>query len=156
MKTTTIATAFLASLIVGCGGSKQSADHDHDGEHAHHVHKSKMGGQLVEVGEHAFNLELLSDRTTGRLTMWLLNAHAESFVRTTNESFTLFFSVDGRETPLRLAASSNPATGERVGETAQFDGQADFLKTTNALSGRLPELVIRGSAFTNITFQLTK
>jgi hypothetical protein len=154
MKTKTFAvSSTLALFIAGCGDSKRS---DPAGGHAHHVHKSKMGGQLVEVGEHAFNLELLSDRTTGQLTMWLLNAHAESFVRTTNESFTLLFSVDGRETPLRLTASSNPATGERVGETAQFDGQADFLKTTNALSGRLPELVIRGSAFTNITFQLTK
>jgi hypothetical protein len=154
MKTTTISAALLASLVTGCGGSKQSADHDHGGEHAHHVHQSKMGGQLVEVGEHAFNLELLSDRSTGQLTLWLLDDHAESFVRVTNESFTLLFSVDGKETPLQLNASANPATGERVGETAQFDGRADFLKTTNALSGWLPELTIRGSAFSNLTFQL--
>jgi hypothetical protein len=152
------AVSMLALIVVGCGDSKPAAagsDHDHESEHAEHVHRPKMGGQLVELGEEAFHFELLNDRTTGRLTLWVLDGEVENFLRVTNASFAAVLSANGRETPIEFKATVNGATGERVGDTSQFDAQADILKTTNVLSGRLPEVDIRGSSFTNVTFQFT-
>lgn len=147
------AAAVLAVALVGCGQSSSSGHDDHSHGHAH---SAKMGGQLVEVGDHQFNLELLRDPAAGMLTLWLLDAHAENFVRVPNESFTAVLNVGGREETLVLKAAANPATGERVGETAQFEAQADWLKTTNMLTGRLPELNLRGTVFTNVLFVLEK
>ena len=139
-------------VLTGCGPAKDDhAGHDHG-----HAHSSKMGGQLVALGDHMFNAELLSDRTAGKLTLWLLDAHAENYVRVTNETFSMEFTVGDKKEALLLRAATNPATGERVGETAQFEGQSDFLKTAGPLKGLLPEIGIRGKTFTNVVFQLEK
>ena len=153
-------SALLAAVVVvgglvltGCGPSSKD---DHAGHNHGHAHSSKMGGQLVALGDHMFNAELLSDRTTGKLTLWLLDAHAENYVRVTNDTVAVAFTVGGKEETLVLRAAANPATGERVGETAQFEGQADYLKASGAIAARLPEVGIRGKAFTNVVFQLEK
>lgn len=162
MKTSSVTSAAIlavaALVATGCKPSSSSS-HDHASHEGHdhgHAHSAKMGGQLVELGDHAFNVELLSDREKGTLTLWTLDAHAEHYVRLTNDAVTVVFRVGGQDQTLALKAAANPATGERVGATAQFEGQADWLKTTNILEGQLPELVLGGKAFTNVTFQLTK
>jgi hypothetical protein len=157
MKTSPIFAAFavvVGLVLTGCGPAKDShSGHDHGHGHAH---SPKMGGQLVEIGDHLYNAELLSDRAAGKLTLWVLDGHAENFLRVTNESFTVVFTVGGKEEAVVLRAAANPATGERVGETAQFEGQAEVLKTAGALMGRLPEATIRGKTFTDVSFQLEK
>ncbi len=155
MKTSALFAAFAVVgglALTGCGPAKD----DHAGHNHGHAHSPKMGGQLVELGDHLYNAELLSDRTAGKLTLWLLDGHAENYVRVTNETFTVAFTVGDKEESVVLRAAANPSTGERVGETAQFEGQAELLKTAGPLKGRLPEATIRGKTFTDVSFQLEK
>ena len=66
----------LPILFTAC----DSVDHGSSG--GHHVHVAPHGGQLLEVGEHGsgFNLELLL-HPDGFLKIYVLDAHAENFVR---------------------------------------------------------------------------
>ena len=71
---------FIPLFFIACG--KDSHEHDSGSEKGHHVHVAPHGGQLVEVGEHGagFNLELVL-HADGFLQIYVLDAHAENFVR---------------------------------------------------------------------------
>ncbi|GAB1488328.1 hypothetical protein MASR2M8_07730 [Opitutaceae bacterium] len=139
LRTVLVASA-LALLAAGCG---QGGSHSEGG----HAHSAPHGGQLVEVGEHAYNLEFVVDREAGKLTAYVLDGHAENFIRVDLPGIAL--TVNGR--PLTLAPVANAATGETVGSTAQFEASADWLKAPGAqLTVNIPALTLRGSAFTAI------
>jgi hypothetical protein len=138
-----------AGLIGGC--KKHTAEHE--AAHAKHEHKAPHGGVLVELGEHAYSLELLRDRTSGKLTAWILDGHAENFVRIKAPQLELVAMPGGKFTPLPLQAVANPATGETVGDTSQFEAQADWLKTAGEFAG-IVTVEIRGTRFEKVAFEL--
>ena len=144
-----LAAAFLAA---GCSKSHDHA-HDKKSSDAGHVHTAPHGGTLVELGDHAYNVELLRDPVAGKLSVWVLDGHAEHFVRLKTASFQLVALPGGKSTPLTLAAVANPATGEKVGDTSQFEVQAEWLKTAGAFSGTFT-LEIRGTVFKDTAFSL--
>ena len=161
MKTTLRAALSAAVLCVlaACGKKDDPAGHDHadhdHGAHAKHVHTAPHGGTLVEIGEHAYNLELLRDPATGKLTAWVLDGHAENFVRIKSRTLELVAMPGGKFTPLSLAGVANPATGETAGDTSQFEVQADWLKTADAFSG-IFTIEIKGTKFEKVEFHLGK
>ena len=55
---------------------------------------------------------------------------------------------------LMLQAVANPATGETVGSTSQFEATAPWLKETRALAGEIIRLEIRGATFSGLPFSL--
>jgi len=112
-----------------------------------HVHVALHGGVLVEVGNHAYNVELVRDAEAGKLTAYILDGHAENFVRIAIPSFELIAITGGERRPLTLRAVANPATGETVGDTSQFEAQADWLKRASQFPGEIPVLDIRGTPF---------
>jgi hypothetical protein len=144
----------LALLAAACSKSDH-AGHDHDKESAHsaHVHVAPHGGTLVEIGDHAYNVELLRDAATGKLTAWILDAHAENFIRLKAPSLALIAMPGGKFTPLTLAAVANPATSEKVGDTSQFEVQADWLKTAGSFSG-IFNVEINGTKFEQVPYHL--
>jgi hypothetical protein len=150
-----LALAAVAFLATGCSKS-DSHDHDHKKSgHAAHVHVAPHGGTLVEIGGHAYNLELLRDNAAGKLTAWVLDAHAENFVRVKATELALVAMPGGQYTPLKLRAVANPATGETVGDTSQFEVQADWLKTAGDFSG-IFTLEIKGTKFEQVAYHLPK
>jgi hypothetical protein len=166
MKTTLRAPLAVLLLCSFAGCSKHSEHKDYSkapgGEahaghnHSHaHVHTAPHGGTLVELGNHAFNVELLRDPATGKLTAWILDAHAENFVRIASPAIEVVAMPGGKFTPLSLAAVANPATGETVGSTSQFEVQADWLKTSGPFSG-IVTVEIRGTKFEKVAFALSK
>ena len=165
MKTTLRAPLAVLFLCASAGCSKNSGHKDyskapggdaHAGHnHGGHAHTAPHGGTLVELGDHAFNVELLHDPATGKLTVWILDAHAENFVRITSPTIELVAMPGGKFTPLTLAAVANPATGETVGNTSQFEIQADWLKTAGAFSG-IVTVEIKGTKFEKVAFALPK
>jgi hypothetical protein len=165
MKTTLRAPLAVLLLCAFAGCSKHSEHKDyskapggdaHAGHnHGGHAHNAPHGGILVELGNHAFNVELLRDPATGKLTAWILDAHAENFVRIASPAIEVVAMPGGKFTPLSLAAVANPATGETVGSTSQFEVQADWLKTSGPLTG-IFTVEIRGTKFEKVGFALSK
>ena len=151
-----LALAGVAFLATACSKSDHAA-HDHDKKSAHsaHVHVAPHGGNLVEIGDHAYNVELLRDPATGKLTAWILDAHAENFVRIASPAIEVVAMPGGKFTPLSLAAVANPATGETVGSTSQFEVQADWLKTSGPFSG-IVTVEIKGTVFKDVAYSLAK
>lgn len=148
-----VLAAMLALGLFGCG--KHDHDHGKVPSAGGHVHVAPHGGTLVEVGEHAYNLEFLHDAASGRLTVWVLDGHAENFARIKAGSLDLVATVGGEKRALSLKAVANAATGETVGDTSQFEVQADWLKTAPTFDGVVPVIEIRGTKFEQIRFKLS-
>ena len=119
----------ISLLVVGC------AEHQHDEScESHgglHVHEPLLGGQLMALGEHGsgYNLELLIDEKN-RFSVYILDAHAENFVRIQQESLQVHLS-DENKTSLTLGAVADSATGETIGNTSHF-------QTTESIDHLLP------------------
>ena len=80
----------------------------------------------------------------------MLDGHAENFVRLPIPALEAVATVGGTPRPLSLQAVANAATGETVGNTSQFEVQADWLKGPEAFTVVVPSLEIRGSSFKEI------
>jgi hypothetical protein len=141
-------TLICGFIVSGC------AKHEHPaGDHGH-THQAPHGGTLLEIGTHAFNLEVVRDPTAGKLTVYVLDGHAENFVRIAPRELQATAYSGGQRRVLALQAVANPATGETVGSTSQFEGQADWLKQGGALNGEVGPIEIRGTNFPPVAFQL--
>lgn len=143
----------LVVLVLAAGCGKPAGG---GGGHGGHVHTAPHGGLLVEVGEHAYNVELVRDAEAGKLTAYILDGHAENFVRLAMPSFDLVAITGGERKALTLRAVANAATGETVGNTSQFEAQADWLKKSGEFPGTIAALEIKGTTFRDIAFYLKK
>jgi hypothetical protein len=145
---------FLGALSIAafsaCGKKADSSE-----THGGHVHKAPHGGTLVEIGEHAYNLELVRDNAAGKLTAYVLDGHAENFVRIKSPLIDLVAMPGGKFTPIALKAVANPSTGETVGDTSQFEAQADWLKTAGGFAG-IFTIEIRGRKFEQVAYHLPR
>lgn len=139
-------------LASGCGQRGAPSGASSGG----HVHTAPHGGLLVEVGDHAYNVELVRDAAAGKLTAYVLDGHAENFVRLALPSFDLVAITGGEKKSLTLRAVANAATGETVGNTSQFEAQADWLKKSGEFPGTITTLEIKGTTFRDIAFYLKK
>jgi hypothetical protein len=129
--------------VVGCGRH----DHAVEKKGGGHAHTAPHGGVLIEVGEHAYNLELLRDSAAGKLTVWVLDGHAENFVRIKSPALEATVTSGSEKKSLSLKAVANPATGETVGDTSQFEAQADWLKGSLPLEVAFAPVDIKGRRF---------
>jgi hypothetical protein len=157
MKSIRLFLPLTVAALFGAACSK-SPDHATAGKSAHskHVHLAPHGGTLVEIGEHAYNVELLRDPAIGKLTAWIFDGHAENFVRISGSSFEIVATVGGEARRLVLAAVANAATGEKLGDTSQFEVTADWLKTAASFDAGIPELAIKGASFKATAFNFPK
>ncbi len=142
---------FTALFLAGCSKSGSSG---HSG--GGHAHTAPHGGTLIELGEHAYNLELVRDAAAGKLTVYILDGHAENFVRIAAKEIEVVAIAGGQRRPLVLTAVANPATGETVGNTSQFEASADWLKSTAEFPGTVTAVDIRGTVFRNVAIYLRK
>ena len=109
---------------------------------------------MLEVGTHAFNLEVVRDSTAGKITVYVLDGHAENFVRISPRELHLTAYAGGERRVLPLVAVANAATGETLGNTSQFEAKADWLKSDGPLNGEIGPLEIQGTKFPPVAFQL--
>lgn len=138
----------LTVLLAACGRQEHAAPKGGGGGH---VHTAPHGGTLIEVGEHAYNLELLRDGAAGKLTIWVLDGHAENFVRLKAPALEVNVTTGGEKKPLSLKAVANPATGETVGDTSQFEAQADWLKGSAPIEVAVAPVDIKGRRFEGLS-----
>lgn len=80
----------------------------------------------------------------------------EKFIRVKAASFEVVATVAGEKRPLLFKAAANGMTGETVGDTSQFEAQADWLKLSTAFDATLTALEIRGAKFEQVAFNFPK
>ena len=141
--------AAFTTIVGGC----DSHDHaEHSGGGGGHKHESAHGGVAVELGEHEFQLDFLAEPATGTLKAWVMDAHAENFVRVTNSAWAVRIETSGGVKELELQAQANATTGEKLGDTSQFEGRADWLKGMERFKAEVPALELRGKRYGNVSF----
>ena len=109
------------------------------------------GGTPVALGDD-YRLELVRDAAAGTLSAYVLDDDMEEFIRCPAPAITLTARVGGEDRSIVLRAVPNPATGETVGNTSCFEGQADWVRTADHFAGTLQSLTIRGTPFTGVAF----
>ena len=72
-------------------------------------------------------------RQPENLDAYVFDGEFENFVRIKAESFQVTAHWPGGGEILLFKAVPNAATGETVGDTSMFEGQADWLKTQKIL-----------------------
>ena len=73
-------------------------------------------------------------------------------MRSAAPSIAITATAGGTTHELELAAVPNPETGETVGDTALFEVQADWLKSTPRFDGVLRSITIRGTTYSAVPF----
>ena len=121
-----------------------------------HQHHPPHSGTPVVLGAELYHLELVRDAATGKLTAYVLDGELENFVRVKAASFEIVTTLGSMRQPLTVHAIANPATGETVGDTSQFEAQADWLRTTATFDAILTSLEIRGTIFATVAFNFPK
>jgi len=139
----------LPLLLAGCG--KKHDDHAPRATGGH-SHAAPHGGLLVEIGAHQYNLEFVRDPVAGKLTAYALDGHAENFVRLAQPEIALSVRRGDIGTTLVLKAVANAATGETVGDTAQFEGTAEWLQGSIPFDATVQSVTFRGTTFENVRF----
>ena len=152
----TLLFLFAAALVVPTSCSKQPAPAPTAAAPAKHEHHPPHGGTPVVLGNEAYHLELVRDAAAGKLTAYVLDGEMEEFVRAKAPTFEVVANVDGAKQTLTFHAIANVATGETVGNTSQFEAEADWLKTTATFDATLTSLEIKGTTFSAVAFNFPK
>jgi len=144
--------SFVAVLLsFGC----DDHSHSHIGESGgHHVHTAPHGGELYELGPHGsgFNFELFLNQE-GKLDLYVLDAHAENFVRIEQSDITISM-TENNSTILSLKAVPDSATGETIGNTSRFQSEKS-VKDLLPIKGKIKEIVIGSSSYKDETISFT-
>lgn len=146
-----IAGLLLAVALVGCGKREGAGGRGGHG----HAHSAPHGGQLVELGDHHYNLELLLDADRGVMQAYVLDGHAENFVRASVPEFVVTATVAGKRQLLLFKPVANSVTGETTDSTSLYEAKADWLAGAKAFDGTLQAINVRGTVFTNVSFKYT-
>lgn len=142
----------LILLAAGFGCSKQ--DPTPAAGQSHH-HQAPHGGVLVELGEHQFNLEFKFDEKRGVLQVWVLDGHAENFVRVPSRGFEVEAVAGDKGRLLDFVAVANSMTGETVGDTSLFEVEAEWLRIAKAFDGRVKAITVRNIVFKDVAFRFS-
>ena len=121
-----------------------------------HEHKPPHGGTPVVLGDEIYHVELALDAASGTLQAFVFDGELENFIRSTVPALQIDATVNGEARQVVLSAVANPATGETVGDTSLFEGQADWLKSAKEFDATLKTITIRGTTFADVKFNFPK
>jgi hypothetical protein len=150
--------------LTGCGDTApapappakttQVAADDHDKHDHDHDHDAPHGGALVVVGDEAGHVELVLDPETGKLTAYVLDAHAEDAVPVAHAELKLAVTlekegVDLPEAKEILLLAVNPADGK----AAEFAAVVEELKGAKEFDVALEVIRIGDKEHKGIAFR---
>ncbi len=142
--------ALVSLLICGCDSK------DEDGKGRKHEHRAPHGGTLVEFGEEFAHLELVFEEGPGKITAYVLDGEAEKPVKLPQMEFQIAVKGKSPEFTVALKAVGNPLTGEKEGETSQFEGQSDSLKGLRSFDATVRKITVKGREFADVPFNFPK
>jgi hypothetical protein len=146
----------LLALAVAAAGCAKAPPPPAPGQTALHRDEPPHGGTPIVLGAEEYHLELVADRATGRMQAYVLDGEMEDFIRSSSPVIELTAALSGGPRHLILAAVANPITGETVGDTSLFEGQADWIKATPDFDAELAAITIRGTPFAQVRFNFPK
>lgn len=147
----------LSLVFSGCGGESGVPEtSDTPPDSGGHAHAAPHGGTLVELGDHEANIEFVFDSAAGKLTVFVLDAHAENPIRLSMESLGIQFAYEESDGVIQgeLTAVESALTGETVGDTSEFSAAINALQGREHVDVRIPEITIRGARYTDVTAHL--
>jgi len=151
-------------LLTGCPSSPPPAkppahdDHDHDHDHGHHAHPEHgpHNGALVMLGGHSAHVEVVLDKATGTVTAYLLDAHAEKPLTTTQGTLEMGFRVEKTDAAPddlpELHALTLTGKPGADGQFSEFTGQADELKGVDAFDASFVVVTVGKDKFEEVKF----
>jgi hypothetical protein len=116
----------------------------------HHHHRAPHGGTLIELGEEAAHLELVIDRRSGGLAVYVLDGEAERAVKVAQPQLDV--TLEGAPARVVLRAAANVLTGETVGNSSQFAGRHGGVKVPGPLRGTIGPVTVRGVTYPALAF----
>lgn len=145
----------LCLALAACGDSAETVvpkQADHVQASGGHVHTAPRGGLLVVLAEETAHVELIFDKSRGRLDLYLLGPHAHKPLRSAQPK--IWVTLEGTGEPLKLAldAEGNALSGEKPGSTSHFSVRDDRLMELIALHGHLGTIEVLGRRFEGIRF----
>lgn len=153
MKITSSLILLFSLGITGCGDNQHT--HGSHAESGHHQHVAPHGGTLLEVGPHGsgFNLELVL-QSDGFLQIYVLDAHAENFVRIAAETIEVeVLDLNQSSSKIFCKAVADPGTGETVGDSSLF-ASTETITGFLPLKAKIQTLPIKKQVYENIVFEL--
>ena len=117
---------------------------------AKHAHQAPHGGTLVELGQEFAHVEVVFESATGKVTAYVLDGEVEKPIRLEQKELLL----KGKTRSVTLQAVGSPLTGEKPGDTSQFEGQSDGLKGATELDAALVRIVVKGREFNDVPLRL--
>ena len=134
-------------LLAGCGGSS-TPGHASGGHH----HPPPHGGAGVVLGKEDFHIEFLHNPDSDTMTAWFFTPHMEDYLRIKTDSFDVVAKLPDGEQILTFKAVANPATGETVGDTSQFEVRSGWLKNAEHFDAVLKKILIRTNLYEGVSF----
>jgi hypothetical protein len=143
----------LAALILaGCDSKAE----DRKGKGGGHEHQAPHAGTLVELGGDFAHLELVLDGAAGKLTGYVLDGEAEKPLKLEQREIVLKVKGKPAEFTVTLAAVGNALTGEKPGDTSQFEGQSDALKGLKEFDAAVAKITVKGREQSDVLFNYPK
>ncbi|HZE99849.1 MAG TPA: hypothetical protein VE981_22775 [Planctomycetota bacterium] len=139
----------VTAAVIGC-------DSKEEGRVGKHEHHAPHQGTLVEFGEEFAHLEIVIDSATGQITGYVLDGEAEKPVRLSQGDIRFDVQAEVSSFGIVLKAVGNALTGEKPGDTSQFDGQADELKGLKEFDATVAKVTVKGKEFTGVKFNFPR
>lgn len=146
-----------ALVLVSPAFAAENHQHQHAAQtktedHEEHHHAAPHGGALIVLGDdHAAHLELVLEPETGKLTGYVLDGEAEKAIRISQPEVKLTLSGGDLKSSasVTLKAVSSPLTGEKAGDSSQFEATVPALNGVKEFEVTIETLTIRGVEFKN-------
>lgn len=131
--------AIICAVVgfVGCGsdeagyqeyGKDDAAKAQAQSDAHAHSHTAPHGGHLVELGNHQYNAEVVFDAAGRKLTVYLLDAHAENAHAIAETELELHLEGADGETELTLMAV--PQSSDAAGKSSRFELAGEKIPAT--------------------------
>lgn len=136
-------------------GSKDGSGHSHK-----HEHKARhKDGTLLALGNHFAHVEVVLNAAEGKVSVYFTDAENEHPVRLQQPTVDLTITkIEGQaaKVVLTLKAVEDVKTGEKSGDSSQFEAQTDELKGKKEFNGVLGAVTIKGKKIDSTPFNWPK
>lgn len=121
-----------------------------------HQHHAPHEGTAVVLGKEQYHLELVCDATDGTLTAYVLDSEMDNFIRLAQPNIILSIKTADYIGTLTLHAVANTATGEKIGDTSEFQVKDELFKKTSAFDGILKLITVNNNTFLEVSFNFPR